>query len=87
MSLDERKRQANERKFGLWEDLPGGGRRYWFDVAGRRGWWARYLKEVDAEENTLRFWQEIYDEQGELVERHLKYPEDRGHEKVGRAAE
>lgn len=35
--------------------------------------------------NTLRFWQEIYDERGELVERHLKYPEDHGHEKVGRA--
>ncbi|MCZ6480576.1 MAG: hypothetical protein ACE1Z6_09565 [Candidatus Methylomirabilales bacterium] len=87
MALAERKREANERKFSHWEDLPRGGRRYWLDLAGRRGWRARYIKEVDAEENTLRFWQEIYDERGELVERHLKYPEDRRHETVGRADE
>jgi hypothetical protein len=41
---------------------------------------ARYVKMVDAGETTLEFWQEIYDETGHLVERHLKYPEDRGHE-------
>jgi hypothetical protein len=87
MPLDRRKREANERKYGQWEDLPGGGRRYWLDLTGRRGWRARYIKEVDAEENTLRFLQEIYDQGGKLVERHLKYPEDRGHETVGRADE
>jgi len=27
--------------------------------ARRQGWRARYLKEVDAQETTLRFWQEI----------------------------
>jgi len=48
-----------------------------------RGWTARYLKEVDADENTIRFWQEIYNEHGELVERHVKYPVDSGHERVG----
>jgi hypothetical protein len=41
------------------------------------------VKEVDADENTLRFYQEIYDESGKLVERHEKYPVDRGHQKVG----
>jgi len=29
---------------------------------------------VDAEENTRRFWQEIYDEKGRLVEIHEKFP-------------
>ena len=75
-------RAQNEKKFGEWEELPGGGRRYWLDVVGRFGWRARYLKEVDAQESTLRFWQEIYDEQGKLVEVHEKYPVDKGHRKV-----
>ena len=60
----------NERKFRYWEELPGGGRRYSFELMGRHGWQARYLKEVDTDENTLRFWQEIYDDRGELVEIH-----------------
>ncbi len=45
-------------------------------------WTARYLKEVDADEVTRRFWQEIYDENGQLVEVHEKYPVDKGHQKV-----
>jgi hypothetical protein len=45
------------------------------------GWRARYLKEVDADEKTLRFSQEIYDGEGRLVEVHEKYPIDRGHRK------
>jgi len=75
-------RAQNQRKFGYWEQVVNGGRRYWLDVAGRRGWKARYLKEVDANEETLRFWQEIYDDQGRLVEIHEKYPMDKGHRKV-----
>ncbi len=75
-------RSQNERKFGHWEELPSGGRRYWFEVAGRQGWKARYLKEVDTDENTLRFWQEIYDDQGKLVGIHEKYPVDKDHQKV-----
>jgi hypothetical protein len=59
--------------------LPGGGRRYWLDVPGRQGWKARYVKEVDAEESTIRFWQEIYGRDGRLVQVHEKYPVDRGH--------
>jgi hypothetical protein len=40
------------------------------------------MKEVDANETTLRFWQEIYNEEGRLVEVHEKYPVDRGHQSV-----
>lgn len=75
-------RAQNEAKFGTWEELTGGDRRYRRVVAGRMGWSARYLKEVDADEKTLCFWQEIYDEQGRLAERHQKYPADTGHEKL-----
>jgi len=82
LAPDERKRRINERKFGAWVELPGGGRRYWHEVEGRRGWRARYVKEVDSDETVVRFWQEIYNEDGILVERHDKYPVDRGHERV-----
>jgi len=75
-------RTQNERKFGRWEDLPSGGRRYWLEVAGRQGWKARYIKEVDAREKTLRFWQEIRDGNGQLAEIHEKYPADTGHRKA-----
>ena len=75
-------RQQNEKKFARWEELPGGGRRYRLDVTGRLGWQARYLKDVDADEQTLKFWQEIYDEQGTLMEIHEKYPVDKGHQKM-----
>ena len=75
-------RVQNEQKFGQWEELPDGGRRYRLDVPGRLGWQARYFKEVDARERTVHFWQEIYDDQDKLVERHEKYPVDKGHQKV-----
>ena len=75
-------RVQNETRFGNWEELPGGGRRYWLELGGRLGWKARYLKEVDAQETTLRFWQEIYDDHGKLVEVHEKYPVDKGNQKV-----
>jgi hypothetical protein len=75
-------REQNERKFDHWDDMPDGGRTYWLDVAGHHGWRARYLKHVDAEETTLRFWQEIYDESGTLVEIHQKFPVDEGHHRV-----
>jgi len=80
--VDERKRRQNERKFANWTELPGGGRRYWYEVMGRTGWLARYVKEVDAEETTARFYQEIYNENGVLVEIHEKYPLDKGHRTV-----
>ena len=74
-------RGQNEKKFGQWDELADGGRRYFLEVRGRFGWRARYLKEVDANEVTLRFWQEIFDDSGVLVEVHEKYPVDKGHQK------
>ena len=76
------KRLENEKKFPLWKDLPNGSRLYWFEIEGRIGWKAKYLKEVDPEEVTLTFWQEIYDSSGLLVEIHEKYPIDKGHKKI-----
>jgi hypothetical protein len=75
-------RAQNERKFGRWEELGNGGRRYQLNVEGRQGWEARYFKEVDAGETTVRFWQEIYDGEGILVEIHEKFPVDNGHQKL-----
>lgn len=75
-------RQQNERKFSHWENLPQTGRRYWLDVASRSGWKVRYVKEVDLNEVTVLFYQEVYNEIGELVEVHHKYPVDLGHRKV-----
>jgi len=46
-------------KADLLSELAGGRRRYRLDVPGRLGWLARYLKEVDANEVTVRFWQEM----------------------------
>jgi len=75
-------RSQNERKFESWEELSIGGRRYRREVLGRRGWKAVYWKEVNEDETTLRFWQEIHDEFGHIVEIHEKFPVDTGHKKV-----
>jgi len=75
-------RTANERKFGNWEPTAKGGRIYRRLIAGRSGWLAAYCKEVDEQETTLRFWQEILDESGRLREIHEKFPVDHGHRKV-----
>ena len=81
--MDNKKRQQNEKKFEEWEQLPNGGRRYWYDVPGHGGWKARYVKEVDVDEITTKFYQEIYDDKDNLREIHEKYPEDKGHRKIG----
>ncbi len=78
----QNKRQINEKKFTGWEDLPNGGRRYYLEVKGRHGWKARYIKEVDANEDTIRFFQEVHDEKGNLIEIHEKFPVDKGHKKI-----
>ena len=75
-------RSQNEKKFEAWDERSDGRRIYCLDIPGRFGWRARYLKEVSADETTLRFWQEIYDETGKLVEVHEKFPVDKGHQKV-----
>ena len=77
------KREQNERRFQHWESLPGGGRRYWYDRPGRMRGWARYVKVVDENEEIVSFVQEIYDELGNLIGRHQKYPEDGGHVVLG----
>ena len=75
-------RRQNERKFGSWENLPAGGRRYFKKIPGRAGGHALYLKEVDADENTIRFWQEIYDAANRLTAVHEKFPFDFGHKQL-----
>ena len=54
------------------------GRKYWYEVDGRWGYKARYVKEVDRLEETLKFYQEIYNENGILAEVHEKYPINKG---------
>lgn len=80
--MDATKRAQNERKFGAWDELPGGNRRYWFEVPSRSGWRARYVKVVDANEMTVRFYQEVFDANGVSREIHHKYPVDLGHQPV-----
>ncbi len=81
--MDRAKRQQNERTFGQWDELPDGRRRYHYEVQGRSGWSARYVKDVDASEMTVRFVQEIYDQNGRLRNVHQKYPVDLGHQTTG----
>ena len=75
-------RAQNERKFKHWEELPDGGRRYVREFVGRAGGRARYVKEVDAGEQTVRFAQEIYDQASRLVAVHEKFPVDSGHKQL-----
>jgi hypothetical protein len=43
---------------------------------------ARYIKEVDVNERTVRFAQEIYDSTARLVAVHEKFPVDLGHQQA-----
>ncbi len=81
--MNASRRRQNERKFGTWHELPNGGRLYSYEVKARSGWRARYVKEVDADEVTVRFYQEVFDAEGRLREVHHKYPVDLGHQKAG----
>jgi len=83
MGKINQKRIQNERKFPHSVEMPGGGRKYWFEITGKSGWKAMYVKEVNASEETMRFYQEIYNERGILVEIHEKFPIDKGHKKAG----
>ena len=85
--MDNAKRRRNERKYGQWQPLADRGRRYWYDIPGKHGWHARYVKEVDAKENTVRFYQEIFNEEDKLIEIHEKYPVDKGHQPVNTKSE
>ncbi len=77
-------RRQNELEYRDWEELADGGRRYWRDRKGRTGF-QRFVKQVDAGENTLLVVQEIYNDEGELVARHQKFPTDTGHQILKRA--
>ena len=80
--MSKTKRLHNEREFDEWIETEEGGRIYSFEIAGKHGWKAKYIKEVDVEETTIKFWQEIYDEHNMLKEIHEKYPVDKGHQKL-----
>ena len=91
-----RKRVKNEKKFSCWKELEGGGRKYWYEVVGKFGFRACYVKEVD-EKPFLRkksftkrnkvyyFWIKPFLKvcyKGNLVEVHEKFPTDFGHRKI-----
>ena len=80
--MNSNRRSKNEKAFDTWIEKEDGGRIYSFEITGKLGWKAKYLKEVSTEDITIRFWQEIYDEQNILREIHEKYPVDKGHKKV-----
>jgi hypothetical protein len=80
--MDKKKRQKNETEFESWIEKEDEGRIYSFEIAGKLGWKAKYLKETDREEVTINFWQEVYDENNVLKEIHEKYPVDKGHKKL-----
>lgn len=73
-------RTQYERRFPVWEELPNGGRRYYRILKGTISGYARYIKTVDANENTVSFVQEIYDDEAHLIGIHVKYPVDTGHQ-------
>lgn len=72
-------RKRNERRFPQWDELPGGGRRYYRIIPGKAQGYARYVKEVDTQEVTTRIVQEVYNDEGRLIAVHQKFPEDTGH--------
>ena len=80
--MNEAKRKQNEKEFGQWKEIENNGRLYWFNITGRNGGKAVYLKQVDVNEVTVSFIQEIYNADGELIEIHKKYPVDEGHIKI-----
>ncbi len=69
-------------EFESWVEKEDGCRIYSFEIFGKLGWKAKYLKEVNSEEVTIKFWQEVYDENDILREVHEKYPIDKGHKKL-----
>ena len=64
-----------------------GGRRYWRRRPGKV-WGYQILKKevaIDSQaqlETTVKMWQEIYDDDHQLVECHFKFPDDLGHQSV-----
>lgn len=77
-------REQNEKEYRNWQNLPDGGRRYWRERKGKVSGLQRMIKLVDAAENTRSVIQEIYNDEGELIERHQKYPQDTGHQVIAK---
>jgi len=77
----ENKRQQNEKEYFNWSELENGGRLYWKKISAgdNSGKTAQYEKEVDSDENTMTFVQKIFDNTGNLLEIHEKFPVDKGH--------
>jgi hypothetical protein len=80
--MDNQKRLKNQKEFPSWTENEDGSRIYWFEVKGKLGWKARYVKETNSEEITIRFYQEIYNGANDLVEIHEKYPTNKSHLKL-----
>ena len=53
--MDSNKRKENEQKFPNHKELMDGSRMYWFEIEGRMGWKARYVKIVNQFEVTISF--------------------------------
>jgi hypothetical protein len=80
MTITE-KRATNEKKFKSWKETENG-RVYILTIKGKLDWTAKYVKEVNFEETTISFKQEIYNDRNELIEIHEKFPIDKGHKKI-----
>ncbi len=80
--MNEKQWQKNEIEYESWIEKEDGGRIYWFEISVKLGWKAKYLKEVNNEEVTIKFWQEVYDDNNVIKEIHEKYPVDKGHQKL-----
>ena len=79
--MKKSKRKLNEKKFETWTESKTG-RIYRKTVSGKFGWKAEYVKTVNEEKDTMQFIQNIYDERGNLVEVHEKFPVDKGYQKI-----
>jgi len=82
MASTDVRQKADENKFSCWAELPNGGRIYWLEVEGNSGWKVKYVKVVNCDEDPILLYQDIFNERGELVEIHERFPADKGHRRV-----
>jgi hypothetical protein len=76
-------RKQNEAEYHFWEELPDGGRRYWKQRPGVKSGYQQIVKFVDSNEVTLLVLQEVYNDDGKLIEKHQKFPSGSEHKYVG----
>jgi hypothetical protein len=53
--MNKKQQQKNEIEYERWIEKEDEGRVYSFEISGKSGWKAKYLKEVNNEEVTTRF--------------------------------